>query len=376
MPKLLYINDALAITGGLERVLTDKVNWLSKQKGYKVSVLTVNQGSHPLAFPLSDDVSYQDLDVQFQIQYQFSGIRKMTVAHRLHRLFRTRLVEKMNEIAPDIIICTRLDFLRDIIKIKGDIPLVFESHSSRLSWRYDGSGWLRKLQVQWMQCPVRKVQMTVALTNGDAEEWRKLTHKVCVIPNAVHLNESGSYSDCQLKTAIFVGRLCMQKDVFSLLRLWKNIHDQHPDWQLNIFGDGELKEDIHSEIDRMDSNVHVYPPTSNIMDQYKESSMLLMTSRFEPFGLVLPEAMSCGLPVIAFDCPYGPADIITDSVDGYLIKDRKEDVFSQRVCQLIESHELRVQMGQNGMASSQRYNASCIMPQWIQLFEQLTSCNE
>ena len=373
MPKLLYINDALAITGGLERVLTDKVNWLSAQKGYSVSVLTVNQGSHPLAFPMSDDVSYQDLNIQFQTQYQYSGIRKMMVAHRLHRFFRTRLIEKINEIAPDIIICTRLDFLRDIIKIKRSIPLVFESHSSRLSWHFDGSGWLRKLQVQWLQRSVWKVQMTVALTNGDAEEWRKLTHKVCVIPNAVLLNESGSYSDCQSKTAIFVGRLCMQKDVFSLLWIWKNIHDLHPDWQLNIFGDGELKEDIQSEIDRLDANVHVYPPTSNIMDQYKESSMLLLTSRFEPFGLVLPEAMSCGLPVIAFDCPYGPADIITDGVDGYLIKDRKEDFFSQQVCQLIESHDLRVQMGQNGIISSRRYNTSDIMSKWIQLFKQLTS---
>lgn len=373
MPNLLYINDALAITGGLERVLTDKVNWLSKQKGYKVSVLTVNQGSHSLAFPLSDDVSYQDLNIQFQTQYQYSGFRKMMVAHRLHRLFRTRLVEKINEISPDIIICTRLDYIHDILKVKGKKTLVFESHSSRLSWHHDGSGWLRKLQVQWMQRSVRKVQMTVALTNGDAEEWRKLTRKVCVIPNAVHLNESGSFSDCQSKTAIFVGRLCMQKDVFLLLRIWKNIHGQHPDWQLNIFGDGELKEDVQSEIDRLDANVNLHPPTSNIMDQYKKSSMLLMTSRFEPFGLVLPEAMSCGLPVIAFDCPYGPADIITDGVDGYLIKDRKEDFFSQRVCQLIESHDLRVQMGQNGIISSRRYNTSDIMSKWIQLFKQLTS---
>lgn len=376
MPRLLYINDALAITGGLERVLTDKVNWLSEQIGYDVYVLTVNQGSHPLAYPLSDNVSYQDLDVQFHTQYQYSGIQKNICAHRLHQLIRTRLLEKINEISPDIIVCTRLDFLRDIIKIKGNIPLVFESHSSRLSWHFDGSTWLRILQVRWMQRSVRKVQMVVALTNGDAEEWRKLTSRVCIIPNVVHLNESGFYSDCQSKTAIFVGRLCIQKDVFSLLRVWKNIHDLHPDWKLKIFGEGELKENIQSVIDRLDVNVHVYPPTSNIMDQYKECSMLLMTSRFEPFGLVLPEAMSCGLPVIAFDCPYGPADIITDGVDGFLIKDRNENVFAQRVCQLIENPDLRCQMAQNGIASSQRYNVSYIIPQWIQLFEQLTSCTE
>ena len=83
--------------------------------------------------------------------------------------------------------------------------------------------------------------------------------------------------------------------------------------------------------------------------------------------------MSCGLPVVAFDCPFGPADIITDGVDGYLIEDRDVELFAQRVGQLISDYDLRVKMGKAGIASSKRYQASRIMPQWIQLFEQLTS---
>ena len=98
-----------------------------------------------------------------------------------------------------------------------------------------------------------------------------------------------------------------------------------------------------------------------------------MTSLYEPFGLVLPEAMSCGLPVVAFDCPYGPADIITDGVDGFLVKNRDIDAFVDKVCLLIENKDLRRQMGQNGIASSQRYRADIIMPKWIKLFKQLTS---
>jgi glycosyltransferase involved in cell wall biosynthesis len=227
-----------------------------------------------------------------------------------------------------------------------------------------------------MQRSVKRVQMTVALTNGDAKEWRKLTPKVCVIPNVVHLNESNTFSDCQLKTAIFVGRLCSQKDVFSLLRIWKNVHDQHPDWQLSIFGDGELKEEIQHEIDRLAANIHLFPSTINIMEKYKESSLLLMTSSFEPFGLVLPEAMSCGLPVVAFDCPYGPSDIITDGKDGFIIKDRSITEYADKVCQLIENYELRCNMGKAGILSSQKYAASRIMPQWIDLFMQLCIKNK
>lgn len=373
MPRLLYISDALAITGGLERVLIDKVNWLSKQNGYKVSVITVNQGLHPLAYPLSDDVSFQDLNVQFHTKYQCSGIKKYIISNRFHRIFRTRLAKKIKELSPDIIVCTRLDFLRDILKVKGNVPLIFESHSSRLSWRYDGSRWLRILQIQWMQCSLWKAQMTVALTNGDAKEWRKLTKNVSVIPNVVQLNKSRDYSNCDSKTAIFVGRLCLQKDLLSLLRIWKSVHDHHPDWRLNIYGDGELKKEIQCEIDKLDANVYLCPLTSNIIEKYKKGSMLLMTSIFEPFGLVLPEAMSCGLPVVAFDCPYGPADIITDGKEGFIIKNRNIEEFVVSVCRLIENPELRISMGKAGILSSRRYDASLIMPKWKNLFEQLIS---
>ena len=99
--------------------------------------------------------------------------------------------------------------------------------------------------------------------------------------------------------------------------------------------------------------------------------MLLLTSVYEPFGLVMPEAMSCGLPVVAFDCPYGPADIITDGVDGFLIKNRDVKAFADRVCQLIEDKELRQRMGQTAIQSAQRYAPERIMPLWKELFESL-----
>jgi glycosyltransferase involved in cell wall biosynthesis len=99
--------------------------------------------------------------------------------------------------------------------------------------------------------------------------------------------------------------------------------------------------------------------------------MLLLTSRYEPFGMVLPEAMSSGLPVIAFDCPYGPADIITDGVDGFLIHNRDMEDFADKVCLLIENADLRRQMSQAGIHSSQRYHVNHVMPAWHHLFELL-----
>ena len=218
---------------------------------------------------------------------------------------------------------------------------------------------------------VKKVQMVVALTEGDAIEWRKVTNHVSVIPNVVNLNHSGQYSNCQSKSVIFVGRLSLQKDVHSLLRIWSIVHKRFPEWQLHIFGNrGDETESIFHAVEGIDANISIHEPTSLIFDKYIESSMLLLTSLYEPFGLVLPEAMSCGLPVVAFDCPYGPADIITHGVDGFLVRNRNINEFVEKVCLLIDNQELRIKMGKAGIVSSQRYAAHLIMPLWKQLFEQ------
>ena len=367
--RLLYITDALAVHGGLERVLVEKANWLVAHGGYEVCLLTVNQGHHPICFPLHSDVSYDDLNIRFYQQYQMPFWKRPIINHQLHRLFRERLFVKIKEMAPDVIICVRLDYIRDVVRVKSCIPLVFESHSSRLVSRFEGNGLLRRLHVLFLQMAVRKAELVVSLTNGDAEEWRKLTPRVCVIPNVVHLNESETYSDCTSKSVIFVGRFSKQKDVGSLLRIWNMVHQRHPDWFLHVYGGyGEEQKSILINIEKMDANILVHEPTSDILEKYKENSILLLTSRYEPFGLVLPEAMSCGLPCVAIDCPYGPAEIITNGVDGFLINNRNSEAFAEKICQLMEDESLRKRMGQSAIGSSQRYQKDGIMQKWINIF--------
>jgi glycosyltransferase involved in cell wall biosynthesis len=191
-----------------------------------------------------------------------------------------------------------------------------------------------------------------------------------VIPNVVCLNETGKYSDCLSKKAIFAGRFSRQKDIESLFEIWKLVHKRHPDWELNAYGEGEQWGEYAELAKNIDINIHVYPPSPAIFDHYRESSILLMTSIYEPFGLVLPEAMSCGLPVVAFNCPYGPSDIITDGVDGILVVPHDIDAFVDGICSLIDNLELRETMGNAGVKSSQRYRYDQIMPKWISLFEQ------
>ena len=371
--RLIYVTDAFAVWGGMERVLADKMNILVGQYGWEVILLTTNQGKHPLTYELHTKIRHIDLDIRMHQQYKYHGIQKVLKRWNLKKKLKEGLKKTLVGIKPDVIVCVKLDFVPVLVDLKGDIPLIVESHTLCHSEKMDEVGMLRRLYIGSLKRSIRKADAVVALTEGDANDWKAYNDNVHVIQNIVTLNESGFYTSFKQKSVIYVGRFSKQKDIDSLLRIWAIIHQQYPDWQLDIYGEGELKDYYLSIIQKMNANIHVYEPTANIMEVYREHSILLLTSLYEPFGLVLPEAMSCGLPVVAFDCPYGPADIITDGVDGYLIEDRDVELFAQRVGQLISDYDLRVQMGKAGIASSKRYQASCIIPQWIQLFEQLTS---
>ena len=383
--RIVYVTDAFAVWGGMERVLADKMTVLAGQYGWDVTLITTNQGEHPLTYELHTNVRHIDLCVRLHQEYQFRGFKKLLKRRELKHILKNRINRAIENLKPDVVVCVKLDFVPILADLKGDIPLVVESHTLCNSERMDEVRLLRRLYIWSLKRSIRKADAVVALTEGDANDWKAYNDNVHVIPNVVHLNDQGddqgdrsliAFQGKDIKRPvplIYVGRFSKQKDIDSLLSIWEIIHQQYPDWQLDIYGDGELKEYYLSIIQRMNANIHVYEPTANIMEVYREHSILLLTSLYEPFGLVLPEAMSCGLPVVAFDCPYGPADIITDDVDGYLIADRNVELFAQRVCQLISDYNLRVQMGKAAVISSQRYQASCIMPQWIQLFEQLTS---
>ncbi len=358
---LLYVTDAFAVWGGMERVLADKMNYLSERYGYDVVLMTVNQGEHTIPFSLNSQIDHIDLGVGLHQQYAYKGVKRFLIHRQLDTQLKDKIGKALQQIDSDVIICAKLDFVGVLNEVRGRTPLIVESHTLCRADYYEQSGLLRRIHIWEYKRQVKNADAVIALTAGDAKDWRRYNRNVCVIPNVVHINDTNCFSDCTEKRIVFVGRFTKQKDFDSLLKAWSKVYSCHPDWTLDIYTDGE----IHAP------GVRVFKPVANIMEKYCNSSMLLLTSLFEPFGLVLPEAMSCGLPVVSFDCPYGPADIITDGVDGFLIKNRDVNEFADRVCQLIEDRELRVRMGQAAVKLAQRYRADLIMPKWKDLFERL-----
>lgn len=347
--------------GGIERVLVDKMNYLVNH-GHKVYMITSDQGQHSVPYQLDEQVHLLDLQIRFHSQYRFSGWQRLIEGRKLNRLYYLRLKEKLEEICPNIIVCTTSQDVRGLLRIKGNIPLVVESH---VNFSHPDSCHHQILTL-YNNYWIRKADVVVTLTQGDAKNWSRVSRNVHVIPNIVHLNDTGRYCDCSNKRAVFVGRLVEQKGIPDLIKVWRIVNYRFPDWELDVYGNGEM--DSLPEI-----KLFVHPPTENIMEEYINSSMLLMTSVYEPFGLVLPEAMSCGLPVVAFDCPYGPADIITHKSNGFLVSDRDINLYADYVCMLMESPGLRLKMGAVGIKTAQQYHANNIMSQWQRLFSDLIS---
>ena len=272
-------------------------------------------------------------------------------------------------IRPDILVCTTSQNMRPLLKIRGDIPLVVESH---INFMHPDT-LLHKIQMGVNNYWIGKAEAIVTLTNDDAEDWRKVSNHVHVIPNLVHLNDTNQYSDCTAKRVLFVGRFEEQKRIGELFRIWQLAHPKFSDWKLDLYGDGSLWEEYKREADALNINIEIHKPTAQIMDVYRNSSVFVMTSLYEPFGLVIPEAMSCGLPVVSYDSPYGPPGIISDGEDGFLIPMHDIQAFANRLCQLMGNEELRKEMGKRAIVSSQRFSADKIMPMWKELFEKLTS---
>lgn len=366
--KILYVYYAVAIFGGIERVLVDKMNLLANM-GHDVFLLTANQGNHPIPFNLAQEIHYEDMNVQTHIQYRYNGLRRYWEHFRRNVMLYKRLSAKIREIRPDIIITSLNGYISELVKLKGTTPLIVEVHTGYDYVMEDVITIWRRMKLKAFHRNMHKADMIVVLTDNDAKKWKQHYPCVRVIPNVVHLNVSGIFSNCENKRVIFVGRNNKLKGIPDLLKIWELVNKRHPDWQLDMYVERDETQ-LHEEVRKLNANINIYPPVSNIMERYIDSSLLISTSIYESFSLVIAEAMSCGLPVVSFESD-GPCSIVTDGYDGFLVKDRNREYFAERVCQLIEDGHLRQKMGKSAIMSAQRFSADHILQKWSELLDSL-----
>lgn len=376
--KITYIYTALVTKGGADRVITNKANWLADQ-GYDVMIVTDTQLGREPVFPLSDKVVLYDLGIDFSLEYGHGLLLRAWWYIKLMHKYRKSMTNLLMKRKSDIVITTLgrdLDFLT---KIKDGSVKIGESHIARYYSRnfhlMEQKGGLHKLLAKiWrkkQEKNVSQLDALVLLTQSDANSWKGVT-KTFVIPNPTPFFPEKS-SSCDSKKAICVGRLNEQKGYEYLIDAWTIVHRRHPDWILNVYGSGEMYDDLLSRIRKngIADSLFINEPTSDIVSKYLESSFYIMSSRFEGFPMVLLEAMSCGLPCVSFDCPTGAKDIIKDGYNGYLVEYLNVEKLADRICDMIEDVDLRKEMGKHSKESVMSYLPEKIMKSWVSLFDVL-----
>lgn len=379
---IAYCIPSLDHSGGMERVLTTKANYLVEQLGYNVSIIiTDDKGTTPY-FPLSDKIQVIQLDVNIDNLWQHPIWKRLYLYQKRMAIYRQRLERCLNLLKPDITISLLRREINFLTHIHDGSAKVGEIHFGRYKYREANFGFLPGFANQWitnrwmaqLDRKVKQLDRFVVLTHEDSAYWKGLSNQI-VIPNPITI-EQGITSECTSKQVIAVGRYTYQKGFDLLISTWGIVHLKHPDWALNIYGGGN-REAYQQQVDKLglQKAITCNGPVNHIAEKYRESSIFVLSSRFEGLPLVLMEAMSSGLAPVAFTCPCGPRDIITNGEDGLLCENGNIEKLAEGICRLIEDETLRKEMGKKASVSIQRFTVDRIMQQWDQLFKEIVREN-
>ena len=373
--KLVYIFSSFAAKGGTERIFCDKMNWLAEVAGYEIVFVTYEQGNHPFAYPLSNKIRHVDLNTRFFTTGTMPLLKRIRFKFTMPRLFKHRLRKLLDEIQPDVVVSTTyaLPLFREILSLP--YRHVVESHvcyyQLLLQKKFTHISWLDRKIARHLLEMLKRCEKVVVLTHKDAACWKGYDN-IEVIHNVV-TNYPEKITDVadRPKRIIAVGRLHAQKGFDLLIQSWQLIAARHPDWQLVVYGHGGDLQKLQQQLEKagLTSSMTFAGATDNIYKEYQDSAFYVMSSRYEGWGLVLVEAMSCGLPCVSFDCPYGPSDIIRDGEDGLLVENGNIQQLAEKMELLINNKELRERLGVRARLNAARFTSDNIMPQWTKLFE-------
>lgn len=371
--KLVYLIAGTFNAGGMERAMTGKANWLARH-GYDVSIVTTDQRRRPPYFPLDEHIRSYDLGINYD-ETNGSLLRKLATFPVKQWRHQKRLTALLGQLKADVVICMFNNDVSFVHKIQDGSRKVLEIHFSKNKKLQYGRRGLWALADRWRtwreEKLVRKYDRFVVLTHEDAALWGNLPN-ICVIPNARTFSPDRQ-AVLTRKRVLAIGRYDYQKGFDRLLDIWNRVlwlgGSKARGWQLDIVGDGPLRQQLQQQIQRLGltDSVHLLPPTSDIQTLYLQSSVFVLTSRYEGLPMVLLEAQACGLPIVAFACQCGPRDIITDGSDGFLIAEKKKLLFAQQLSALMQDPDLRQRMGEAARQSSKRFSEDCIMQQWESL---------
>lgn len=377
--KIIYCTHSTCNPGGMERVLLNKVTYLSQLPGWKVAVVTTDQNQRPPFYPFPEKVRMTDLGINYSEDNGKGAWKKITGYLRKRKEHKRKLTALLLKEKPDIVVSLYPSESSFIPDIKDGSKKVLELHYCkffRLQYGRRGLlGWIDKLRTRQDEQIVRRFDKFVVLTNEDRGYWGNLPN-IEVIPNAA-MHVSDAYSDVMNKRVIAVGRLDYQKGFDRLVQAWQLVRHtgKFTDWKLDIFGQGEWREMLQQMIDKaeLQDSVRFNRPTKQIGEEYVKSDMLVMSSNYEGFPMVMIEAMACGLPVVSFDYKCGPKDIIQPGINGLLVPNGDIQALADAMMKVMEDEAYRKMLSLNARKVVDTYSEQAVMSQWIRLFTSITA---
>ena len=376
--KIVYVIGGLLRPDGMSQVLSQKINYLAENTDFEMYMILTEKANEPWYYKMSPKIKYVNFDINFDELDTMPFFKKLIFYWKKQHYYKKCFKNYLMSIRPDITITAMRREINFINKINDGSKKIGELHFNKNIYRNFNKPYLPNILNEYITNrwqgklikEIKKLDAFIVLTEEDKAMWGNLKN-IKVIYNPIKLFPENA-STCLNRKVIAVGRYTEQKGFDMLIDAWTIVQAKHPDWLLNIYGSGN--NNYYQELaikKNVGKTIRCNSAVKDIYQKYIDSSIFVLSSRYEGFVLALIEALSCGLPAVAYECPCGPKEVITNDYNGYLVEKNNIHGLANKICLLIEDEENRIRMGINAKRSVVRFKENKIMENWIELFKSL-----
>lgn len=367
--KIVFSTDQIYLHGGIEKVMAEKANYFADVCGYEVVILTCEQRNNLPCYTINPKIQLMDLGVNYQREKSYFSITNLLKLPQ--HLFKLRKV--LNDLKPNAVIVSNFGFDYYAIPFfNTSSKKIKEFHSSRyfdIQVRDENHSFFKKMHFKFNDWIESKYNHLVVLNPDEAAFYK--TNNVVVIPNPISI--PNEIADLEKKQVIAAGRIAGVKGFDKLIEAWKIVHTVAPEWRLHLYGEDYVEtqnklEELIKKYD-LENSIQFKGSSSCMITTFTDYSLYTMSSVTECFPMVLLESLSVGLPIVSFDCPTGPRNIVTDGADGLLALDQNVTDLAEKILFLIQNPIERKDFGRQAKKNSLKFSTAVVMQQWINLVQ-------
>lgn len=357
--KIAFVIGNFNNGAGTERCTAMIANGLFKS-GYSVSIISCKEGLTPV-FEV-----YNGIDLFSLHQEKCKSKNPLARKIRLYKTFKRIVFEQKFDliVAVDIQLYILLHFFQKRYKFK---TIAWEHFNCSIS--------CSKFTNISRRMAAKAAEKIIVLSNGDLQSYKnryKKIKNITHIYNPIAFDIKNNFNVCS-RRIIAAGRLEKQKGFDLLIEAWKLIEPLSKDWELEIFGEGSLELELKNQINNYGlKKIHIKGFANDLQKELENAGIFAFSSRYEGFGLVLLEAQAQGLPIISFNCKEGPAEIIDDGVNGFLVDPGDVNDFAEKLLKLMLNDNLRISFSNNSQKDLNRFHIDNVIKKWIEVLNEIS----